>query len=154
MKKERPSLIKFTNTLYRVTQCYTDEALKKYELSNGTYPFLMRLSYNEGISQNQISRELGVDKAMSARSINKLIELGYVIKEQDENDSRAYKLYLTDKAKAAIPEIKDIIFNWIDIITADFDENEKDEIVRLSEKALKNAIGFKQDKCRRDDGCE
>jgi DNA-binding MarR family transcriptional regulator len=146
MKKERPSLIKYTNTLYRVTQCYIDEALKKYELSNGTYPFLMRLSNEEGISQNEISRALGVDKAMSARSINKLIELGYITKEQDEEDSRAYKLYLTDKAKVIIPDIKNVVYNWIDIITADFNENEKDEIIRLAEKAKKNAIKFKQDK--------
>ena len=143
MSKERLSLIKFTNTLYRITQAYTDEALKKYELSNGTYPFLLRLNKKEGISQNQISKELNVDKAMSARSISRLMELGYIRKEHDETDSRAYKLYLTDKARAIIPDIIDIIYNWIDIITEDFDEDEKDLIVKLAEKALINAKKFK-----------
>jgi len=144
MRKERPSLIKFTNTLYRITQAYTDEALKKYELSSGTYPFLLKLNEKEGISQNQISKELSVDKAMSARSISKLIELGYIRKENDEADSRAYKLYLTDKAKGIIPDIKCIIHNWIDIITEDFEEEEKDQIVKLAEKALNNAKRFKE----------
>jgi len=144
MRKGRPSLIKFTNTLYRITQAYTDEALKKYDLSNGTYPFLMKLNEKEGISQNQISKELSVDKAMSARSISKLIDLGYIRKENDETDSRAYKLYLTDKAKEIIPDIKNIIYNWIDFITEDFEEEEKDQIVRLAEKALNNAKRFKE----------
>jgi len=144
MRKGRPSLIKFTNTLYRITQAYSDEALKKYELSSGTYPFLMKLNEKEGISQNQISKELSVDKAMSARSISKLIDLGYIRKENDETDSRAYKLYLTDKAKEIIPDIQDIINNWIDFITEDFEEEEKDQIVRLAEKALNNAKRFKE----------
>jgi len=144
MSKERPSLIKFTNTLYRITQAYTDEALKKYELSNGTYPFLMKLNEKEGISQNQISKELSVDKAMSARSISRLIELGYITKEHDELDSRAYKLYLTDKARAIIPDIRGIIYNWIDFITEDFEEDEKDQIVKLAEKALNNAKRFRE----------
>ena len=144
MGKERPSLIKFTNTLYRITQAYTDEALKKYELSNGTYPFLMKLNEKEGISQNQISKELSVDKAMSARSISRLIELGYITKEHDELDSRAYKLYLTDKARAIIPDIRGIIYNWIDFITEDFEEDEKDQIVKLAEKALNNAKRFRE----------
>jgi len=144
MSKERPSLIKFTNTLYRITQAYTDEALKKYELSNGTYPFLMKLNEKEGISQNQISKELSVDKAMSARSISRLIELGYITKEHDELDSRAYKLYLTDKARAIIPDIRGIIYNWIDFITEDFEEDEKDQIVKLAERALNNAKRFRE----------
>ena len=37
---------------------------------------------------------------MSARTITKLIELGYVYKKQDEEIARAYKLYLTEKAKS------------------------------------------------------
>ena len=144
MINERLSLIKFLNTFYRITQAYTDEKLEKYKLSSGTYPFLMKLSEKEGISQNQISKELNVDKAMSARSISKLVELGYIIKEDDETDSRAYKLYLTDKAKEIIPYIKDIMKQWIEFVTEDWEEEEKDQIVKLAKKALKNGKRFKE----------
>lgn len=151
MSKERPPLIKFTSNLYRITQSYSDEAMKKYGLSSGTYPFLLMLNEEEGVSQSRVCKEVNVDKAMATRSINKLVELGYVKKENDEIDTRAYKLYLTDEAKAIIPELRLIMREWVDIITDDFDEVEKDMIVKLTEKAAMNAKRYKESKLIEDD---
>ncbi len=55
----------------RSSQGYLDEALKKYELSSGTYPFILALYDNEGINQNALSECVKVDKALSARAIKK-----------------------------------------------------------------------------------
>ena len=139
MNDRRASLVKLANMLYRCTQAYTNEVLKKYRLGSGNYPFLMILFKNEGINQNQISRELNVDKAMSARVIKNLIELGYLMKEEDPEDSRAFKLYLTEAAKAIIPDIKKELRIWNETITKDLSENEKDKIIDLLSMVLKNA---------------
>lgn len=139
MEEKRPPLIKLINKLYRYTQSYTDDALKKFNLSSGTYPFLLMLSKNEGISQNQISKELNVDKAMSARAIKRLIELGYISKDVDMEDSRAYRLFLTDKAKVIIPEIVVEIGKWVDIITKNSSDEEQKLAVDFLHKALVNA---------------
>lgn len=56
----------------RASQGYLDEALKKYELSSGTYPFILVLYDNEGINQNALSEYVKVDKALSARAIKSL----------------------------------------------------------------------------------
>ena len=82
-------LIKLNNKIFRKTQVYLDKVLKEYELSSGSYPYLLILMENEGISQNKISEELGYDKAMSARTITKLINLGYLDRKKDESDCRA-----------------------------------------------------------------
>ena len=74
----------FNNKIFRNTQSYLDKILKKYDLSSGAYPYLFILEKNEGISQIKISKEIGNDKAMSARTINKLIESNFVYREQDE----------------------------------------------------------------------
>ncbi|MBC2581200.1 hypothetical protein [Clostridium sp. DJ247] len=58
MKHDKTQLIKLVNQLYRCTQSHIDEALTKFNLSSGTYPFLLVLNRNEGISQNFISKEL------------------------------------------------------------------------------------------------
>ena len=118
-------LIKFNSKIFRNTQMYLDKVLKKYELSSGCYPYLFILEKNEGISQNKISKELGNDKAMSARTITKLIALGYIFKREDEADSRAYKLYLTEKAKVIIPKIHEEIQKLVDLVTAGLNEEEK-----------------------------
>lgn len=144
MNEEAKSLIKIINHIFRYTQFYTDNVLKKYNLSNGLYPYLLILSHNEGISQNALSKELCVDKAMSARTIKKLMELGYVRKESDSRDSRAYKLYLTQSAKDIIPEIKNNINEWIEFITRDSSDYELKITTGLLNKAEKTAKKYKE----------
>lgn len=118
-------LIKLNNKIFRTTQVYLDKVLKQYELSSGSYPYLLILRENEGISQSKISSELGYDKAMSARTITKLINLGYLDRKEDEFDSRAYKLYLTEKAKAVIPKILCEIHKLVHLITVDLTKESK-----------------------------
>lgn len=139
MRGDRPSLIKLTNYIYRYNQSYADEVLNKFHLSSGTYPFLLMLNKNEGISQNQISKEINVDKAMSARAIKRLIELGYIKKEVDEKDARACKLYLTDNAKAIIPDIRFELDKWVNIITEGLTQEDRETLIDLLEKVMINA---------------
>ena len=143
MQEKRPSLIKLINNLYRYTQSYTDNALEKFQLSSGTYPYLLILYENEGISQNQISKKLNLDKAMSARAIKRLIELGYLRKDIDIDDSRAYKLFLTDNAKIIIPEIISEVHKWIYLITKDSNTEQQEFVIDFLSKALVNAKAYK-----------
>lgn len=129
-------LIKYNSKIFRNTQIYLDKVLKKYELSSGCYPYLFTLEENEGISQNKISKELGCDKAMSARTITKLIALGYIYKHTDEVDSRAYKLYLTEKAKIIIPEIHEAIHSMVALISKDINAEAQNITIDSLKKIL------------------
>ena len=131
-------LIKLNNKIFRSTQGYLDKVLKEYELSSGSYPYLLILKENEGISQNKISKEIGHDKAMSARTITKLIKLGYLDRNKDETDSRAYKLYLTEKANVIIPKILEQIHKLADLITKDLNDDEKVITIDSLNKILTN----------------
>lgn len=131
-------LIKLNNKIFRTTQVYLDKVLKEYELSSGAYPYLLTLRDNEGISQNKISSELGFDKAMSARTITKLIKLGYLNREKDEVDSRANKLYLTEKAKVIIPKVLCEIHKLVHLITIDLDEEAKAVTIKSLNRVLNN----------------
>ena len=131
-------LLKLNNKIFRTTQGYLDKVLKEYELSSGSYPYLLILRENEGISQNKISKELGYDKAMSTRTIIKLIKLGYLCREQDEDDSRAYKLFLTGKAKVVIPKVLKEIHGLVHLITLNLNEQEKLITIDSLSKVLNN----------------
>lgn len=137
--EETMHFIMLNSKIFRNTQIYIDKSLKKYELTSGAYPYLFVLEKNEGISQNQISREIGNDKAMSARTITKLIELDYVYKKEDEQDSRAYKLYLTEKARSVLPQIHKEIQGLIKLITEDLSEEEKSITIKSLKKILNSA---------------
>lgn len=142
-------LIKLTNSIYRCTQVYMDKKLEELELTTGSYPYLLVLNKHEGISQNHISKELNVDKAMSARTIKKLIELGYVKKEENQEDVRAYKLFLTDKGKSIVPEIFKTIDQWINILIKGNEEDKIITSIEFLENVLENGKQHKKDYCER-----
>ncbi|PJI08465.1 MULTISPECIES: MarR family winged helix-turn-helix transcriptional regulator [Clostridium] len=138
MNNKAIDLIGLNGCLYRCAQTYFDRELKKFNLSMATYPYVLSLSKNEGINQNEISRKLYVDKSMSAKSIKKLISLGYVHKKEDKEDARAYKLYLTDKAKDIIPQILEVRDRWIDILSQGSDDEKIETSIDFLWKALEN----------------
>ena len=131
-------LLKLNSRIFRKTQVFLDETLKKYQLTSACYPYLLTLEHNEGISQAKISCEIGQDKGMSARMISKLIKLDYVIKEENKEDSRACKLYLTKKAKDLVPFIRKDIHDLIQLITIDLTEEEKNITINSLNKVLNN----------------
>ncbi|AGK98847.1 MarR family winged helix-turn-helix transcriptional regulator [Clostridium pasteurianum] len=147
MNDKITSLTKLNGKIYRSTQCYIDKRLEKFKLSTGIYPYLLILNETEGISQNEISRELSVDKAMSARTIKKLIELGYIEKRENKEDIRAYRLFLTDKGREVIPEIIKVIHSWIAILVEGCSEEEMEIGIEFLDKVLLNARKHKE-KCK------
>lgn len=144
MENESMSFIKLNSKIYRNIQIYLDKALKKYDLSSGSCPYLFILENNEGISQNKMSKEIGNDKAMSARTITKLIELGYVYKEQDEQNSRAYNLYLTEKAKEIIPGIRKEIQAMMNVVTEELTEEEMQITLRSLKKIFDSTQSLRE----------
>ncbi|MBD7912380.1 MULTISPECIES: MarR family transcriptional regulator [Clostridium] len=149
MNSKFRDLIRLTNNIYRYTQVYLDKKLEKLNITTGSYPYLLVLNKNEGISQNEISRELNVDKAMSARIIKKLIELEYVRKEENEKDIRAYKLFLTKRGREVIPEIHNIIEEWTNMIIQGNEEEQIESSIEFLDKVLENAKEIKKNCCER-----
>jgi DNA-binding MarR family transcriptional regulator len=145
--KIRP-LLKLTNSIYRCNQVYIDKKFEKFNLTIGTYPYILVLNKNGGISQNEISRELNVDKAMSARTVKKLIELGYIRKEENQEDTRSYKLYITDKAKNIIPELIEILDGWADILVQGNDKDTIETSLDFLESVLKNGKKYRKNQCK------
>lgn len=149
MNKKIATLIKLNSNIYRCTQAYMDKKLEKFELTMGTYPYIMVLNRKPGISQNEISKELNVDKAMSARTIKKLIELEYISKEENKDDIRAYKLYITEKGKIVIPEIVKIVNEWSSVIVEGSSDKETETAIEFLESALENGRRYRAKQCER-----
>lgn len=130
--------IKLNSKIFRNTQMYLDKGLKKYGLSSGNFRYLFIIEMNEGISQNRLSREIGNDKAMSARTITKLVKAGFVKKVEDQNDARACNLYLTDKGWDVIPKLHNEIAAFEQVITGDLTEIEKVQVMHSLNRIYQN----------------
>lgn len=84
-------------------------SLDAYSLGNGQFQILNEVVWNEGISQEGIARIRKTDKSAVAKSVKRLIENGYIYKERDKNDGRAFCLYPTEKGRQMEPAIKKIV---------------------------------------------
>ena len=131
-------LLKLNNKIFRYTQIYLDKVLKEYELSSGSYPYLMILKDKDGINQNRISEELGYDKAMTTRTLAKLIDIGYLDRIKDDDDFRANKIYLTEKGKNVTVKVLEKIHELVRLITLDLNEEEKVNTIESLNKILCN----------------
>jgi DNA-binding MarR family transcriptional regulator len=129
--------------LHRNAQKYFHREFSKLGLGSGTHLFLMLLHHHhDGVTQNEISNRLHFDKAHTARAIQRLIELGYITKEKDATDNRAYRIYLTDKARQIMPDIKRVLKSWSDILAAGLSETEQKQAMALLKKMSENAVEF------------
>lgn len=121
--------------IYRSHVAYMAKELEDYRVGSGQFEFLMYLYHKDGVSQETIAKALKVSKATSARAIHSLEIEGYVFRQKDENDLRAYKVYLTEKGK----EMRDNIFKKLDsfaeILLSDFTYEEKEILWLLLQKA-------------------
>lgn len=92
--------------------------------------FLVNLYKNDGINQEDLAEILNIDKGTTARAIKKLEDEGFIRREKDERDKRAYKLYITDKAKEIKEEVYSILIEWEEVLLCDLT---KEEIIIIKE---------------------
>ncbi len=138
----RDRLGKHISLIYRYSQIYFNEQLKKFKLGSGQYIFLMNLFENNGITQEQLASAVKFDKATTARAVAKLEEEGYIIRKVSETDKRAYNLYITDKAKAIKTELIAVLDEWNRIMLYNLDEQEKESLHNLIEKVGNNIMSL------------
>lgn len=110
--------------IYRLYQNYIREELKKYNLGSGTYPLLLCVNQYPGMSQNELSRYVKLDKAMVARNVKKLCELKYMRKKCCSDDCKKQRLYITKEGKKIIPIVYSVIKNWEDLVLNGSDKKE------------------------------
>ncbi len=108
--------------LHRQSQIFTNKALKEFSLTSAEYPFLFALYHKEGQTQEELSSYLSIDKAATARVIKSLIAKGFVTKEQDTQDKRCNRIFLTEKAKQEQENIHKRVMQWNSYITQGLDE--------------------------------
>lgn len=142
MSDNEKSIGRWISVLNRHCQAYISRKLKPYNIGSGQYIFIITLLHNNGISQDKLTEMLNIDKGTTARAIKKLEEEGYIQREVDAADRRAYKLYATKKAHDISPVIFDILHNSSDILALNFSDEERELALSLLEKMSKNAVSF------------
>lgn len=138
------SLGRLISILYRKGNIYKNMILEDFNITASEQPFLSSLFNEDGVSQEYLSSKLLLDKASTTRSLQSLIDKGYIKKKRDDNDKRINRIFLTEKSKSIEKEIKARLENWNDILTSDLNESEKEMAYLILNKMVNNLNSCKK----------
>lgn len=110
--------------LNRTFQAYITKALTETDLSYSESIFLVNIGDRPGISQEELSTLLAIDKAAVARSVKSLGKKDYIRTERSKQDKRAKELYLTDSGEEFIQFMDNLHRQWAEQIMSDMNEDD------------------------------
>ena len=135
---KRAPIGKYISQIYRKGNSFISKEISKFGIGSGQIMFLIELYKNDGISQEELSEILNIDKATTCRAIKKLEKEELLIKVKDENDKRAYKLYLTEKSKSIEDNIKNALNEWEKHISKELSQEEVNILINMLKKICKS----------------
>lgn len=128
--------------LFRCGAAFRSEKLTPYGLRAVHTSYLLRIGAHPGISQDKLSQLLFVNKSNVARQVAVLEEDGFVIRKPSATDKRVMELYLTEKAEAIIPQIRQILQEWEQLLTEDLEPDEIEAISPILAKMKEKAAAW------------
>ncbi len=116
--------MKMLNNISRSQGIYRHSKISASDLQTGHYAFALAICREPGRSQEEIARELCINKSTVARNLNYLEEKGYISRDPLPNDRRQFAVYPTEKMLAVLPEIKKASGEWMALLSEGISEQE------------------------------
>ena len=140
MDKTYEDMRLYISVLYRQFQIYINNNTKDLQISASEYIFLMEMYKNDNMSQEQLSKNLIIDKSATARAIKSLEEKEYIIRKKDDNDKRTNRIKLTKKGIEIKDRLSNLLEEWNNEITSDIDKNLLNTVIDTINKMSIKAI--------------
>ena len=110
--------------LHRRSQLFIVMACERLQLTYSEYVLLIRLYEREGLSQEELSSMLLLDKAVVTRTMGMLEQKGLIRREKDRKDKRVKRVYLTELAMEQKEYLMGVLQVWIDYLSEGLDQGE------------------------------
>jgi DNA-binding MarR family transcriptional regulator len=131
--------MKMLNNISRSQAVYRQNIVSAKDLGAGHYAFALTICHSPGRSQEELARELCINKSTVARNLNRMEEKGYITRTPLPNDKRQFSVYPTEKMRAILPEIKRASEEWTLLLSEGIPEDElaifQSVLTRMQEKA-------------------
>lgn len=129
----------YISVLMRQLNLFFGHELSDVEITASELMYLSQLYIRDGLTQEEMAAVITVDKAATTRTIQGMEKKGLVRREAHEENYRAKRVYLTDKAKNAEPRIRELQKKWVDFITQDMTQKEAEvfaaQLKKMSQRA-------------------
>ncbi|HAA0439685.1 TPA_asm: MarR family transcriptional regulator [Listeria monocytogenes] len=140
MADRQESLAKAIAIIHRSESTFKNKKLLETGLNIGQLRYLWTLYKEDGISQESMAKRFMVDKASVTRHIKRLEELGMIRREIDAKDRRIQRIFVTETGFQMRDLIEEVTAEWSALLTANFSEKGKDDLMHLIGRLSDNAI--------------
>ncbi len=126
------------NRLITVRRTFLNSRLKELGISSSLFSFLVEITQHEKLTQKELSHLLQVDPALTTRSIRKLMDLGYVVRVEDEADRRCNYISLSPKGEEIRDKIIGLNYEWFKLVSKNADIDELEGALNTFKKIIIN----------------
>lgn len=144
-----PLFMKSLNNISRSQAVFRHSKISADDLHPAHYAFAIGICKNPGRSQEELARELCLNKSTVARALTVLEERGYVKRESLPTDKRQFAVHPTEKMLAVLPEIRRASREWVDLLSEDIPEEELEvfnSVLERMEQKARRIIGGQEEK--------
>ena len=119
-----PKFMKLLNNISRSQAIYRHERISAEDLQSSHYAFVLAICREAGRSQEELARELCLNKSTVARTLNSLEEKGYIKRSPLPTDKRQFSVYPTEKMLSVLPEVKKASLEWMTLLSEGIPQEE------------------------------
>ena len=140
---------KYLSRIHRLELKYLKPIFEQENIPTSCFSFILNIHHNPGISQKQLCEITQHDEAVATRLLKSMEKEGFVLKQRNPQDLRAFQLYLTDKGEVLYPAVKEALAHWWDYLLEDVPA---EALQKNLEIMTERAIDLSQEKERKKHG--
>ena len=126
--------------LHRLNSAFLSSDLKALGISLSQMPFMAELLHADTpMAQDQLSAELEIDKAATARALDQLEKKGLIKRKVNPQNRRQKQVWATQAARDIETQFFNCLKSRAEIFTDGFAPDEIELAIRLLDRMLKNA---------------
>ena len=118
------SFMKMLNNISRSQSVYRHSRISASDLNSGHYSFVLAICREPGRSQEELARELCLNKSTVARALTSLETNGYILRTPLPNDKRQFSVHPTEKMLGVLPEVRKASVEWRDLLSEGISESD------------------------------
>lgn len=122
---------KSISILYRKSHIWLNDGCAQYDLTAAQAAIILIVCDFEVLTQDGITKRLGLDKSVIAKTVTKLEEIGFMVRTTNTKDKRTYDIRPTEKAWEVYPFVKEQMDVCFQRMTQQMTDAEQVEFKRL-----------------------
>ena len=134
------SLMRYINRTARCFTLYRNNELEEEGINGYQHLYIIKICTNPGISQDELAREIYVNKSSVARQCSLLEQNGLIRRESCPQDRRQLNIYPTQKALDLYPKVLAVRAHWNQRLLENFTDEEQQQLLGMMERVMQQAV--------------